>query len=341
MKHFLSLFPQTIETKRLKLYLIIVFLLSAFTTTAFAEPINIRFSHRDTDTTAKAKMVDQFKLLIQQRLGDSVATVDIIRSDSLDSKEEADALLKGEVDIAAPPISELQKFSPRFKLFDLPFLFVTPDAAYKFVNGEYGDRFVNLISRSGFVGFGFLNRGMTQFSSDDEIKLPRDLRKLKINAVGGDVVDTEMEMFRAKVNKEEQGKAVYDLLKNKEVDAQENTWPIIFANKFYEFQPYTLESNHRYFGYMVLTSQKFWKNLPENIQKVVKQSLIDATNYGNAVALENEQADRLNIIATKKTVIHSMTVTEQRKWINAVQPIWKEFENEIGSELIAAAASIR
>lgn len=325
---------------RFKFSLITMVVLSIFTTTAFSEPFKIRFSHPDSDINAKVKMATKFQSLIQQRLGESVAVVEIVNSDDIDAESEAKGVLEGYVDIAAPKVSELQNYSSRFKLFDLPFLFVTPDAAYKFVKGEYGDRFINLIARHGFVGFGFLNRGMTQFSSDDEIILPRDLRKLKVNAEGGDVISSEMKILRAKINKASKGK-VYDLLKNKEINAQEDIWPVILSNKFYEFQPYMLESNHRYFGYMVLTSQKFWKTVPENIRPVVKQSLLDSISLGNAIALENEQADRLNIISTKKTKIHSMTVSERRQWLNIVQPIWMEFEGDIGTGLIDAAASTR
>ena len=278
---------------------------------------------------------------MQQRLGDSVARVEInADADFLSDDNTDEMLLKGAVDIAASPINLMQKYNSRFKLFDLPFLFVTPDAAYKFVQGEYGSRLNRLISQHGFEGFGFLNIGMKQFSADDLIKLPRDFRNLRMNIIGDEVVEAGAKALRT-THTTASNPQLYDLLKAKEVDALENTWTAIFDNKFYEVQPYMIESNHAYLGYIVLSSKAFWDKVPADIKPIVKQSLVDAINLGNAIALENEQADRLNVIATKKTEIHEMTVTERRQWINVVQPIWKDYENEIGSELISAAASVR
>ncbi len=306
-----------------------------------AEPIQIRISLSESVQTPREAMAKRFKQLIQQRLGDNVVKVDVLNNNKLfDDGAAARELLKGNIEFIIPSLSSLQQFSGRFKLFDLPFLFVTPDAAYNFVQGEYGDRFMRLIEQSGFVSFGYLNEGMKQLTSTEQIVAPRDMRKLRMNIADSDVLTAQMRVLRATpmmVAKDQ----VHELLTANELDGQESTWPFIFAKKLFNVQPFTLESNHGYLGYMVLGNKDFLNGLSLEIRKAVEQSLQEALSYGNAIALENEQADRLNVAATKRTDIHVMTVTERRQWINAIRPVWQQFEDEIGAGLISAAASAR
>ena len=56
-------------------------------------------------------------------------------------------MLKGNVEIAAPAVSKIKKYAPRLQVLDLPFLFVSPDAANNFLQGPYGDRMLRLVER--------------------------------------------------------------------------------------------------------------------------------------------------------------------------------------------------
>ena len=330
-----------ISGKSILVSLLLILTLMSTSFKASAEPIQIRFFYNGLTHTPRGEMALRFKQLIQQRLGDDIVKVEVFNNSSLfDDDTASRQLLKGNIEFVISPLSSLQQFSERFKLFDLPFLFVTPDAAYNFVQGEYGARFMRLIEQSGFTSFGYLNEGMKQFTSKEQIVVPRDMRKLRMNIAESDVLKAQMNILRAEpaiVPKVE----VYELLTSGELDGQESTWPFIFSNKIFDVQPFTLESNHGYLGYMILGNKEFMDGLSSEIRKTVKQSLQEALGYGNAVALENEQADRLNVAATKQTDIHVMTVTERRQWINAIRPVWRQFENEIGSGLISAAASAR
>ncbi len=57
----------------------------------------------------------------------------------------------------------------------------------------------------------------------------------------------------------------------------------------------------------------------------------------------NRQADDLNqqarqaIAASGKTEIIELTPEQRAQWREAMKPVWKKFENEIGAELIEAA----
>ncbi len=321
----------------------ILFLLAflLFNNVVYAEPITIRFSHVVNDNATKGQMAITFKKLIKERLGDEVLKVEIYNNSSLVNDDElADALINGRVEMGVPSISKLKKFSKRLQVFDIPFIFVSTEAVENFMDGPYGKRMLQLLKNRGLIGLGFMDSGMKQISAKTPIKLPSDLKGLRYRIMNSDVLEAQFRQIQAIPLRKPYSK-VYSLLKDNKIDGQENTWSNMFSKKFYEHQPYIIESNHGYLGSIVLTSTKFWESIPSGIKPVVEKSLKESLEYGNTLAKERALSDRERIIKSGLTKIHLMTLEERKQWVTAMQPVWKSYEDEIGSELIQAAASSR
>jgi len=309
--------------------------------TAIAAPLEFRIAHEVAEDTPKGQMALRFKELIDKRLGNDVLNVKIYPDSSLvNDKKIGEWLLNGQVEMGAPSVSKLKKYTKRLQVFDIPFLFVSPEAADNFIKGPYGKRMLRLVRSKGLLGLGFLNNGMKQLSATKPIKTPGDFEDLKFRIMNSDVLEAQFKQINAVPLRTPFSK-VYSLLKNNEIDGQENTWSNIYSKKFYEFQPYMIESNHGYLGYMVITSAKFWDSLPENIKPIVSQSLEEAIDHGNKIALEKAIGDKDKILETGASAIHTLTVEERKAWVTAMQPVWNSYKDEIGSELIQAAASAR
>ncbi|MGH1540741.1 MAG: DctP family TRAP transporter solute-binding subunit [Arenicella sp.] len=308
---------------------------------AYGDPTIIRFSHIVPEDTPKGKMAIRFKELIKERLGNDKVQVQIYPNKTLfGDGEVVDELLKGNVELAAPSLSKLKKYTKRLQVFDIPFLFVNPEAATKFLAGPYGKRMLRLVNSKGLIGLGYLDNGMKQLSANKPITLPDDVTGLRFRIMNSDVLQAQFETLKAVPMRKPFGQ-VYKLLETGEIDGQENTWSNIYSKKFYEHQPHIIESNHGYLGYMVLSSQSFWNSMPDEIREVVQTSLDEALAYGNKIAVEKANNDREKVLATGSSNIHTMTVEERKLWTLAMQPVWKSYEDEIGSELIQAAASAR
>ncbi len=308
---------------------------------AYGDPTIIRFSHIVPENTPKGKMAIRFKELIKERLGNDKVQVQIYPNKTLfGDGEVVDELLKGNVELAAPSLSKLKKYTKRLQVFDIPFLFVNPEAATKFLAGPYGKRMLRLVNSKGLIGLGYLDNGMKQLSANKPITLPDDVTGLRFRIMNSDVLQAQFETLKAVPMRKPFGQ-VYKLLETGEIDGQENTWSNIYSKKFYEHQPHIIESNHGYLGYMVLSSQSFWNSMPDEIREVVQTSLDEALAYGNKIAVEKANNDREKVLATGSSNIHTMTVEERKLWTLAMQPVWKSYEDEIGSELIQAAASAR
>ncbi|MGH1429086.1 MAG: DctP family TRAP transporter solute-binding subunit [Arenicella sp.] len=323
------------------LLIVLFFLVFFAVNTVNAEPIKIRFSHTVDEDTPKGKMANRFKQLVSERLGNDKVVVEVYPNSTLfDDNGSVDELLKNTVEMAAPAMSILKKYTTRLQVMDLPFLFVTPEAASNFLRGAYGDRLLRLVEPQGLLGLGFLDNGMKQLSMNSSLKVPTDVKGKRFRIMNSDVLESQFKQVGATPLKKS-FKHVYSLLEDNEVDGQENTWSNIYSKKFFEHQPFIVESNHGYLGYMIVTNKVFWEGIPSDVRIILDKALAEAIDYGNKVALEKSIADKNKILASGKSEIHTMSLEERKAWVEVMKPVWNLYKDEIGSELILAAASAR
>jgi len=190
----------------------------------------------------------------------------------------------------------------------------------------------------GLLGLGYLHNGLKQLSASQPLRVPEDADGLKFRIMTSDVLAAQFEAVDATPVKKPFSE-VFTLLQTKAIDGQENTWSNIYSKKFFEVQPYITESNHGLLDYMVVTSAAFWHGLPTPIRTVVEKSLMEALAYGNEISFKKSVDDRMNIIESGRTEVIELSKGERDEWVKAMKPVWKEFEGEIGKDLINAAAA--
>ncbi len=96
-------------------------------------------------------------------------------------------------------------------------------------------------------------------------------------------------------------------------------------------------SDHGLIDYMVITNTKFWNGLPEDVRGELETIMEEVTAEVNRQADDLNQQARQAIAASGKTEIIELTPEQRAQWREAMKPVWKKFENEIGAELIEAA----
>jgi len=121
------------------------------------------------------------------------------------------------------------------------------------------------------------------------------------------------------------------------VNGAENPYSNIYSQKMYEVQKYITESNHGLLDYMVITNTKFWNGLPDDVRGELRKIMDEVSSEVNRQAAALNQADKERILAAGTTEIISLTTEQRADWRKAMQPVWKQFEGEIGADLIKAA----
>lgn len=324
------------KSKLLVFSLVVSVALMAFATVSFAGPVVIKFSHVVAENTPKGQMANKFKELVEKRLPGKVEVEVFPNSQLFGDNKVLEAMLLGDVQLAAPSLSKFKKYTKTLQLYDLPFLFKDMDAVSTFQSGPYGQKMLMSLKKKGLIGLGYLHNGLKQLSSNSPLRVPADAHNKKFRIMSSDVLAAQFEAVDAMPLKKPFSE-VFTLLQTKAIDGQENTWSNIYSKKFYEVQPYITESNHGLLDYMIVTSAEFWMGLSDDLKAGIKSSLDEAIAFGNSVAAEKSVADRQKIIDSKRSEIIELTDAQRLQWIEKMKPVWKKFEGQIGKDYIDAA----
>jgi C4-dicarboxylate-binding protein DctP len=319
-----------------KLIFAVTMVVSLIAAPLSAAPIVIKFSHVVAENTPKGQMANKFKELVDQRLAGKVEVEVYPNSQLFGDNKVLQAMLLGDVQLAAPSLSKFKSFTKKLQLFDLPFLFKDMEAVERFQQSDAGQELLNSMRKRGLVGLGYIHNGLKQLSSSKPLKLPADASGLKFRIMTSDVLAAQFEAVDAAPLKKPFSE-VFTLLQTKAIDGQENTWSNIYSKKFFEVQPYITESNHGLLDYMVVTSTEFWMDLPDDVRGEVKKALDEAIVFGNQVAAQKAIDDRQKILDSGRSELISLGAEERAQWVEVMKPVWKQFEGDIGKELIDAA----
>ncbi|PKR57403.1 TRAP transporter substrate-binding protein [Thalassospira lohafexi] len=298
----------------------------------------IKFAHVVAPNTPKGKGAEFFKKRAEELLGDKVKIEIYPNSQLFDDSKVLAAILRGDVQFGAPSLAKFGKWTKKLQVYDLPFLFKDMDAVSCFQNGEKGQELLGAMSDKGLTGVGYWHNGLKQLSANKPLNNPADAEGLKFRIQSSDVIAAQFEAVDA-VPQKMAFSETYSALQTGVVDGQENTWSNIYSKKFFEVQDYITESNHGLLDYMVVTSTKWWDGLDPEIRDGLTQAMNEASDYANDLSAELTAEQRQAVIDSGETEVLQLSGDDFSAWQEAVKPVWAEFSDDIGQDIIDAAAA--
>lgn len=299
-------------------------------------PILIKFPHVTAPATPKGRAAERFKQVVEERLAGRVM-VEVYPSAQLMSDDDSlDGLAFGEVQMIAISLSKLDRLTPKFQIFDLPFLFPDLQTVEKFQASSYGQELLTSIVDRRLLGLSFWHNGMKQFGGPVPMRIPEAASGLKFRIMESDVLQAQILQIGGNPQKMAFGE-VYQALQTGAVDAQENTWSNIYSSKFYEVQAHVTETNHGYLGYMLTVNPDFWTSLPDDIRVELTAIVQEVSAWANDHSQSINLAGKEKIIASGQTEVTELTSEERAGWQRAMRPVWEQFSDSIGAEAIVAA----
>lgn len=300
------------------------------------DEIVVKFSHVAAPTGhPKGEAAAHLATLVNEKMDGRMCMEVFPNSLLYDDTEAVQALLDDKVQMVAPATSALEAYTQRLRLFDLPFLFRDNDALLYFQESFAGKELLGTMEGKGLLGLGFWNDGLKQISADRSLLLPVDAKGMTFRIQSSEILAAQFKALGAYSRKMEI-KSVYATLLSGAVDGQENTWSNIYTKRFFEVQDGITETNHGALLYIVLVAKEFWENLPDEARRELHGLVRQTSAERNHLSAEINRESRRQIIASGGFV-RTLTEEQRRAWQIAVQPVWEEFQDEIGAELIEAA----
>ena len=319
---------------------------TAFALTAsasFASPcddgeIVIKFSHV---VAATGHPKGDAATLLAERVNDKmngVACMEVYPNSTLfNDNKVLEALLLGDVQLAAPSLSKFEAYTLKYRLFDLPFLFSSLDAVEKFTNSDKGKELLNVMNDVGYTGLGYWMSGLKQFSANKPLIVPSDAKGLKFRVQTSDVAVAMINAIGGSAQKLAFSE-VYGALQTGVVDGQENTWSNIYTKKFFEVQDGVTETNHQLLAYLLVTSSEWLNSLDPAVRDQFLAIVDEVTKEANSAVAEKEAMNRQNIL-NAGGVIRELTPEQRQQWVDVMKPVWAKFEADIGKDMIEAAVA--
>lgn len=301
--------------------------------------IVIKFSHV---VAAKGHPKGDAANLLAERVNkemDGKACMEVYPNSQLfDDDKVMEALLLGDVQLAAPSLAKFEAYTLKYRLFDLPFLFKDLDAVDRFLVSEEGKDLLNVMQDVGYQGLGYWSSGLKQFSANKPLLLPTDADGLKFRIQTSDVAEAMIAAIGGNAQKLA-FKEVYGALQTGVVDGQENSWSNIYTQKFFEVQDGITETNHQMLAYLLVTSTEWLNGLEPDVRDQFLKIVDEVTQVANAEVADTEMANRENIIKAGGT-IRELTDDQRKAWVDAMKPVWDKFQDDIGVDLINAAVAV-
>ena len=298
--------------------------------------IVIKFSHvTNTDKHPKGIAASLLSERVNQEMNGKACMEVYPNSTLYNDKKVLEAMLQGDVQLAAPSLSKFEKFTKKFRLFDLPFVFKDVDAVDKFQNSDAGQKLKDSMKRKGLQGLAFWHNGMKHMSANRPLIKPEDAKGLKFRVQASDVLVAQFAQLGANPQKMS-FKEVYGGLQTKVIDGQENTWSNIYGKKFFEVQDGVTETNHGILDYLVVTSTEWWDGLPDDVRSQLATIIDEVSQTRNQASSEVNEANKQKIIEAGGKV-RTLNDEQRAAWVEALKPVWKKFERDVGSDLLSAA----
>ncbi len=273
----------------------------------------------------------RYAQLVQERTRGRVA-IQIHHSRELgDERQVVEGLQLGTIQLTVTSTGPLGGFVPEMNVVDLPFLFRSPEHAYKVLDGEIGRGLLDRFEKVGIKGLAFWENGFRHITTAKRpVREPSDLKGLKIRVMENRVHQAAFRHLGADATPMAWGE-VFTSLQQGLLDAQENPIPIIYTFKLNEVQKYLSLTGHVYSPAPVLMSKKAWDGLPPEIRKIMLDTALEVARYQRGLIREQEQQELRELQARGMIVIEN---PDRAAFREAMRPVVGQFEGQFGKDLV-------
>lgn len=294
------------------------------------KPVTLRLAHVVNEQDGFHAAAVKFQELVSER-SDGAITVEVFPNATLgDERTLLEGMQIGTVDMGVITNGPVSNFLEEIAVFELPFLFPSPEAAYSVLDGEIGQELLGRLSEVNLKGLAYAERGFRNLTNSQRpVRSPADLDGLRVRVMENPVyIDTFRELGADAVPMA--WTEALTAMQQGTIDGQENPVGVVYSFKLNETQTNMTMTRHSYAPAIFVMGMPKWGQLSEEAQAIVAESAQDAAEYERALnaKLEGEQLQALKD--------SGMTVVEDADlaaFAAAVQPVYEEYGKKFGDYL--------
>ena len=271
----------------------------------------------------------KFKELVEKATGKHLK-VQLYPGSQLGSNQKVvDSVQTGTIQATLQPTAFLGGFSPLLTTADLPYLWPDQATMLDILNySEIGEKFAKSIENKGVSIIGFFNQGTKQIVANVEVKTVEDMAGKKFRVMGAPVL-ADMMSFWGAAAVPLPFNGIYTALQQKTVEGIEQTVELTFLFKYFEAAPNITITNHGELPSILMVNSKWIKDLPDDIQKAIKDSFLSASKESAAYSIkankdaliEMEKSSKVQVIRPSKESLEAFKTT--------ALPLYDKFKSDV------------
>ncbi len=256
------------------------------------------------------------------RLSDGRIKIQVYANSTLGGDRELlESCKDGDIPFVVQNTAPQVTFMPDLAVFDVPCAFEDLDECRKVLDDpSFSSLISGVYEDGGYHLLGIADQGFRVMSTNKAVHSMSDFKGQKIRTMENPYHLAFWKSIGANPTPMSFSE-VYIGLQQHTIDAQENPYEVIVSNRLYEQQDYVVETNHLPHLITLIMNDEFFKDMPEEDQKIMQEAAATATEYARQ-ASDDRIADRIKTIEDSGTEI--ITVDE-----------------ETHNELVEASSSVR
>ncbi|WP_207890541.1 TRAP transporter substrate-binding protein [Rubrobacter taiwanensis] len=293
----------------------------------------INFGIGLSETSPQYRSVEYFRDILEERTEGRLQVRIFPNSQVGDDLQMMNALQSGTLEMTYPSTSPATGIVPELAVFDLPFLFPSPEAADEVLDSELGQEMLDRFDGTGIKALAFAENGYRQLTNSQRpVESPDDVRGLDLRVMENPIQVDIWRTLGANPTSMAFGE-VFSAMEQGVVDGQENPWSTILTSNFYEVQGYGSETRHVYTPFIIMISEQFWNELPGEYQELIQEAAEKTRDYQRIISREYDQWSKERL-RDEGMEITELTDEQRREFEEAVQPVYDRWAPEIGEELV-------
>jgi tripartite ATP-independent transporter DctP family solute receptor len=305
------------------------------TTAAVAQEIKAKFGTSLPDSHPQTLGARKFAELVDQKSKGRIK-ITVYSGAQLGSDQQMQAALRGGTqEFTAPSTATLANLVKEFGIFGLPFSFASEKQAYAVFDGEFGQSILAKLTEKDLIGLAYWENGFRHFTNSKRpIVKAEDLAGIKVRTMQNNLY---IDLFAGlganaipmPVNE------LFTALETKAVDAQENPYTVVQAQKFYDVQKYLSTTGHAYDAQVLIASKKFWDKLSDADRALMKEASREATEFQRQASRDLNAKARAEL-AKAGMQINDVSDAERQRMREKLQPVIAKHQTAVGEETAKA-----
>jgi tripartite ATP-independent transporter DctP family solute receptor len=251
---------------------------SSGTESESVEALELNFGHTLAPDSHYHAYAEKFAELAAEKSGGKIKINLFPQSQLGGEVKMIQAARTGTQDFLITAQAPLTNTIKEYALFDLPYLFDSVDQANEVLQGEVGDKFLDMLPAHDLVGFGWVSAMERNVFASKPVNTVQDLQGFKIRVMQAPGYVKAYEALGAQPTPMAYSE-VYLSLQQGVVDGGDTSPDQFIMDKFIEVADYYNLTHVHYLPALVIGSKAKWESFSAKQQEILQEAMDGATQY--------------------------------------------------------------